>query len=52
MTGLGGLVSLNDVPQWALPQERGDLRVIDLTLLERSAALADEPLGVPAAAGR
>jgi O-antigen biosynthesis protein WbqP len=52
MTGLGGLVSLDDVPQWALPQERGDLRVIDLTLLERSAALADEPLGVPAAAGR
>ena len=52
MTGLGGLVSLADVPRWALPQEQADVRVIDLTMLERSGSLADEPLALPAAAGR
>lgn len=52
MTGLGGLVSLADVPRWALPQEQAEVRIIDLTMLERSGSLTDEPMALPAAAGR
>lgn len=52
MTGLGGLVSLDDVPRWALPHEPATVRVIDLTALERTPPRSEEPLAVPAAAGR
>ncbi len=52
MTGLGGLVSLHDVPLWAFSEERADVRVIDLTMLERSTPRADEARGLPAAVGR
>lgn len=52
MTGLGNLVSLDDVPSWALPPRPAGLRVIDLTVLERGGSLADDPRGMPVTAGR
>jgi lipopolysaccharide/colanic/teichoic acid biosynthesis glycosyltransferase len=52
MSGLGGLVSLSDVPRWALPPRPASVRVIDLTSLERSATMADEPGAVAVTASR
>lgn len=54
MTGLTGLISLDQVPAWTLPARTADVYVLDLNRLERSleAGSAETSLGIPVAAGR